>query len=216
MPCEADYRFQSLGLTTITVQFLIYNEFEQRFSTSTKIRCFEKTFLSDIDTRPGPDGDAFSIFSVGTQGTLKGHSRIRSVAGLLSDPYDGRQIVGVLTEYWDSGHCVAGAGAEGATINNGKAHLCTYEKIAAAGTNNCPVAAAGAGAQITRLVDYVKTLDMMTCNGEEGTGCGASPAGNNLCGALPECTRTTEANIQVQGTREQGAQIILPGSFAQE
>ena len=73
MPCEADYRFQSLGLITITVQFLIYNEFEQRFSTSTKIRCFEKTFLSDIDTRPGPDGDAFSISSVGTQGTLKGH-----------------------------------------------------------------------------------------------------------------------------------------------
>ena len=112
IPCEADYRNQALGLTTITVQALIYNEFEQRFSTSTKIRCFEKTFLSDIDTRPGPDGDAFSIFSVGTQGTLKGHTRLRSVAGLPSDPYDGRQIVGVLTEYWDSGLCVAPLGTE--------------------------------------------------------------------------------------------------------
>ena len=90
VPCERDYLFQTANGLGTTVQFLIFNEFEQRFSTSTKVSCYKEIRLSDIDTRPGPEGDAFSIFSVGVQGTLTGMSRLRSVPGPNVDGYDGR------------------------------------------------------------------------------------------------------------------------------
>jgi hypothetical protein len=66
---------------TITAQMLVYNEFEQRFSTNSRVSCYQATRLSDIDTQPGPAGDAFSIFNVGVQGTLTGQTRIRGVQG---------------------------------------------------------------------------------------------------------------------------------------
>jgi hypothetical protein len=103
VPCAADFLNQDQNLTTATIQFLIYNEFEQRFSTSTRVTCYKEVRLSDIDTRPGSDGDQFSIFSIGTQGTLTGSSRLRSVAG--SAAYDGRAIIGLLEENWDAGEC---------------------------------------------------------------------------------------------------------------
>ncbi|MGH7785711.1 MAG: hypothetical protein ACRERC_02535 [Candidatus Binatia bacterium] len=101
VPCERDYLFQTANAPGATIQFLIYNEFEQRFSASTHLDCYKQTRLAEIDTRPGPDGDAFSIFSVGTQGTLTGMSRLRSVAGPNVDGYDARGILAVLTENWD-------------------------------------------------------------------------------------------------------------------
>jgi len=105
VPCENNFLLQAPSNVTIAVQFLIFNEFEQRFSTSTKVNCYKEVRLSDIDTPPGPAGDAASIFSVGVQGTLKGQSRIRSVAGPNVDGYDGRNILTLLTEKWDSGIC---------------------------------------------------------------------------------------------------------------
>jgi hypothetical protein len=65
----------------VTAQILVYNEFEQRFSTSTRVSCYQATRLSDIDTQPGPAGDSVSIFNVGVQGTLTGQTRIRGVTG---------------------------------------------------------------------------------------------------------------------------------------
>lgn len=105
VPCERDYLLQTGNSPGATIQFLIYNEFEQRFSTSTRVDCYKETPLSDIDTRPGPEGDAFSIFNVGVQGTLTGMSRLRSVAGPDVDGYDARTILAVIGENWGAGVC---------------------------------------------------------------------------------------------------------------
>ncbi|GBD25767.1 hypothetical protein HRbin30_01091 [bacterium HR30] len=79
VPCSEDFLLQENNLGGATLQFLIFNEFEQRFSSSTRFTCFREVQLSDIDTRPGGADNAFSIFSVGVQGTLSGQTRIRSV-----------------------------------------------------------------------------------------------------------------------------------------
>jgi hypothetical protein len=105
VPCAADFLFQDLNLASATLQFLIFNEFEQRFSTSTPVTCYREVRLADIDTRPGDPGDPFSIFSIGTQGTLTGQSRIRAVAGVNEDGYQGRAVLMVLTENWAGGEC---------------------------------------------------------------------------------------------------------------
>lgn len=81
VPCSQDFLLQENNLGGATLQFLIFNEFEQRFSSSTRFRCFREVQLSDLDTRPGPGDNAFSIFNVGVQGTLSGQTRIRSVRG---------------------------------------------------------------------------------------------------------------------------------------
>jgi hypothetical protein len=60
---------------------LVYNEFEQRFSTNSRVQCYQNVRLSDVDTRRGLEGDAASIFAVGVQGTLGGNTRIRGVQG---------------------------------------------------------------------------------------------------------------------------------------
>jgi hypothetical protein len=78
VPCSEDFNTQA-PITT-TVQFLVFNEFEQRFSTSRSVRCFSEIVLSDIDTRPGPTGDEQSIFNVAVQGTLTGQTLIRGVS----------------------------------------------------------------------------------------------------------------------------------------
>lgn len=105
VPCAADFLNQDLNLANATIQFLIFNEFEQRFSTSTKVTCYREVQLADIDTLPGAPGNAFSIFSIGTQGTLTGQSRLRAVAGPDEDGYQGRAVLMVLTENWASGSC---------------------------------------------------------------------------------------------------------------
>lgn len=46
IPCQQDLLFQEP--TTINVQYIIVNEFEQQFSTSIFVTCFEKIALSDI------------------------------------------------------------------------------------------------------------------------------------------------------------------------
>src|SRR5262245_53192513 len=109
VPCERNYLFQTFNGPDITVQFLVFNEFEQRFSTSIKISCYEEIRLSDIGSiLPGPQGDEFSIFNVGVQGTLTGLSRVRSVPGPNLDGYDGRGIALLLTENWGAGVCEGG------------------------------------------------------------------------------------------------------------
>jgi hypothetical protein len=105
VPCERDYLNQTANGLFATIQFLIFNEFEQRFSTSTKVNCYKETPLSDIDTVPGPGGNTTSIFSAGVQGTLTGMSRLRSVAGPNVDGYDGRTILAILSENWAAGIC---------------------------------------------------------------------------------------------------------------
>lgn len=82
VPCSEDLGDPVVSANfEVLAQILIFNEFEQRFSTSTTVECYRNSRLSDIDTLPGPSGDNFSIYAVGTQGTLTGQSRIRGVQG---------------------------------------------------------------------------------------------------------------------------------------
>lgn len=97
VPCSEDLFTQVP--TDATLQFLIFNEFEQRFSTSTGLRCFKEVTLADIDSRPGPFGDAQSIFSFSVQGTLAGQTRIRPVSGATSD----RRVLALTEEFWTQG-----------------------------------------------------------------------------------------------------------------
>ncbi len=99
VPCSEDFNLQ-FPITTV-VQYLVFNEFEQRFSTSRPVTCFSEIVLSDIDTRPGPDGDRQSIFNVNVQGTLTGQTLVRGVAD--ADTTHGHGLLAMLEEF----HCSA-------------------------------------------------------------------------------------------------------------
>jgi hypothetical protein len=77
VPCSQDFNLQIPK--RITVQFLVFNEFEQRFSTSRPIDCLTTVPLSDIVPRPGDSDDDTSIFNVAVQGTLTGKTLARGV-----------------------------------------------------------------------------------------------------------------------------------------
>lgn len=77
VPCSEDFNFQAPQ--PVTVQYLVFNEFEQRFSTSKPVTCFQEIQLSDIDTRLGEADNPFSIFNVNVQGTLTGQVTARGV-----------------------------------------------------------------------------------------------------------------------------------------
>jgi hypothetical protein len=72
--CSEDLLRQVAG--SATVQYLVYNEFEERFSTSRLVNCFQEIQLCNIDTTQC----SRSIFSVGAMGTLTGQTRINPVA----------------------------------------------------------------------------------------------------------------------------------------
>jgi hypothetical protein len=78
-------------------QFLIFNEFEQKTSTSTRAVCYTDLQLSDIDTRASytPD-DTTSVFNIAVQGTIGGQTRIRGVATL--EPDGGHGLLGVAVQ----------------------------------------------------------------------------------------------------------------------
>jgi len=98
IPCSEDFNLQENNLGGATLQFLVFNEFEQRLSASTNFTCWREVQLSDIDTRPGAFGNAQSIFNVGVQGTLAGQTRIRPVATSSANG-----ILGISEERWDCG-----------------------------------------------------------------------------------------------------------------
>lgn len=94
VPCSEDLGEPANSINfSVTAQMLVYNEFEQRFSTSSRVECYEATRLSDIDTRPGTADDAYSVFSAGVQGTAVGQTRIRGVRG--PDGRLGYGLIGV-------------------------------------------------------------------------------------------------------------------------
>jgi len=80
VPCSEDFALGAANLGAATAQFLVFNEFEQRFSTSRRVECFDEVLLSNIDTR----NNQKSIFSINVAGTIAGQTRIRAVGdGLL-------------------------------------------------------------------------------------------------------------------------------------
>jgi hypothetical protein len=100
-PCGADLEQQIPN--TVTLQFLVFNEFEQRFSTSTRITCSKEVQLSNIDTRPTASDDSASIFNVNVQGTFAGQTRIRPVADSANGI--GDTVLAVAEEFWS---CTSG------------------------------------------------------------------------------------------------------------
>lgn len=100
VPCSQDFNFQAPQ--PVVAQYLVFNEFEQRFSTSRSVTCFQEIALSDIDTRIGPSDDAFSIFNVAVQGTLTGQTTVRGVQ--TSDTTRGTGLLAVTEEFHSSGY----------------------------------------------------------------------------------------------------------------
>jgi hypothetical protein len=79
VPCSQDYLRQQPG--GAVVQYLVYNEFEQRFSTSRPMQCKQLSLISNIDTTQ----NLRSIFSAGVAGTLTGQTRLNPIgSGLLA------------------------------------------------------------------------------------------------------------------------------------
>lgn len=73
VPCSTDYLRQIPGAATI--QYLVFNEFEQRFSTSGPVVCYEETRLCNLDTS---DCDR-SIFNANVMGTVAGQTRMQAI-----------------------------------------------------------------------------------------------------------------------------------------
>ena len=90
VPCSEDFLRQIGG--SATVQYLVYNEFEQRLSTSRLVDCFQEIQLCNIDTTQCPR----SIFAVGLQGTLTGQTRLNPVVNPTSRLPSG--LLGVAIE----------------------------------------------------------------------------------------------------------------------
>ncbi len=99
VPCSEDFATQ-VPITT-TVQFLVFNEFEQRLSTSRPVTCFQEFHISDID-KASQDR---SIFSAAVQGTLTGQTRIRGVADQHVD--HGHALLGIAEDFRDGGGSAA-------------------------------------------------------------------------------------------------------------
>lgn len=66
-PCAED--LENLITTLVTVQFAIYNEFEQRLSASTSLRCAVRTTLRKLG----------NVFTLAGLGTPTGHLEVRGV-----------------------------------------------------------------------------------------------------------------------------------------
>jgi hypothetical protein len=91
VPCTQDFRGQDIE--PVTAQFLVFNEFEQRLSTSRRVDCLLDTPISRIDTSQ----PQFSIFSVNVGQTITGQARIRGVGGGLA----GVAVLGLATDFTD-------------------------------------------------------------------------------------------------------------------
>lgn len=64
VPCTQNFMTQAPPV--VTMQFVIYNEFEQRFSASTSVTCWADLTLATIDSPSAVDRSAFSRSSLGT------------------------------------------------------------------------------------------------------------------------------------------------------
>ena len=86
VPCSQDFLRQIPGAAV--VQYLVFNEFEQRVSTSKPFDCKFISLISNIDTTQNER----SIFSAGVAGTLTGQTRLNAI---------GSGVLGVATEIHD-------------------------------------------------------------------------------------------------------------------
>jgi hypothetical protein len=108
VPCSENFEFQAPFATT--VQLLVFNEFEQRFSASRPLTCFKEYELCSLGTgrdrpfnAPGFDDPNYqscqrSVFSAFVNGTLSGQTRIRGVDS-GSEEF-GNGLLGVAEEFY--------------------------------------------------------------------------------------------------------------------
>lgn len=76
VPCNED--FENGVPSSSTLQFLVYNEFEERFSGSTTVTCYLSTELTDLDSPLDPTR---SIFSSNVLGSLAAVTEFTPIAG---------------------------------------------------------------------------------------------------------------------------------------
>jgi hypothetical protein len=102
VPCSEG--FQTLPQTPVAsvVQFQVFNEFEQLFSTSRTVTCFAEW---PIWTIGGSQTMQRSILSAAVEGTLTGQTKIRGVA--VQDPTFGHTLLGVAEEFRETGGSAA-------------------------------------------------------------------------------------------------------------
>ncbi len=110
VPCTENFELQAPF--PITVQLLVYNEFEQRFSASRSVTCFKEYELCSLGTgrdRPltatGFDDPNYqscqrSVFSAYVNGTLSGQTRIRGTGTATGDLEIGYGLLGVAEEFY--------------------------------------------------------------------------------------------------------------------
>jgi hypothetical protein len=79
IPCTQD--FENSLPASATVQVEIYNELEQRFTTSFTVFCWEDQFLFQL--AGSPNNPLNSVFSFATVGTTVAHTRIIPVSGAV-------------------------------------------------------------------------------------------------------------------------------------
>jgi cysteine-rich repeat protein len=80
LPCTQDPFLQIPGMAT--VQYLTFNEFEQRFSVAKTMKVLQDSRLSQIDSPADPSS---SLFQFSFEATLAGQTRVRGVgSGLLA------------------------------------------------------------------------------------------------------------------------------------
>jgi hypothetical protein len=80
VPCSED--FENQQPTGVTVQFLVFNEFEQRFSASTTVACYFNLEIARIDTQFSATAVDSSVFGRAVLGTDFAQTEITPVVQL--------------------------------------------------------------------------------------------------------------------------------------
>lgn len=95
VPCSDDYLHQVGG--SAVMQYLVFNEYEQRFSTSRTVNCYQEIELCNIDTPTC----ARSIFNYAVAGTYVGQTRINAIP-LGNPPNLASRMLVLATEHHDN------------------------------------------------------------------------------------------------------------------
>ena len=93
IPCGNNFALIQPG--SAIAQMLVFNEFEQRFSTSAPVNCLYNSRISNIDT----PNSSRSIFSAGVAGTIAGQTRIQGVGNAPT----GSGLTGVVQLFVETG-----------------------------------------------------------------------------------------------------------------
>jgi hypothetical protein len=100
VPCRANFELSALDPTRVTLQFLVWNEFESRVSTAAEVECWRSFFLDDLHP----------IFTVGQQQTRLVQTGMRPV---VPSSGNGSSVAVVVEEF----HSLPGGATSRAAYN---------------------------------------------------------------------------------------------------